>query len=99
MLEKRDCHRRSRRIYYDTDGISESQQEEITACDTCGGAWRIDSTSDRGAHILAVHIPRKACPSCREAGRKWYDQASIRRFDRVFLQDRAQDQYLVKKND
>jgi hypothetical protein len=48
---------------------------------------------------LAVHIPRKACPSCREAGLKWYDQASIKRYDRVFLQDRTQDQYLVKKSD
>jgi hypothetical protein len=99
ILEKRDSHRRTRRIYYDTDGISESQQEEITACDACGGAIRIDSVSDRGAHILAVHIPRKACPSCREAGLKWYDQASVKRFDRVFLQDRTQDQYLVKKSD
>ena len=99
MLEKRDSHRRTRRIYYDTDGFSESQQEEVTACDACGGALRIDSASDRGAHILAVHIPRKACPSCREAGRKWYDQASSKRFDRVFLQDRTQDQFLVKKGD
>jgi len=99
MLEKRDSHRRTRRIYYDTDGFSESQQEEVTACDACGGALRIDSVSDRGAHILAMHIPRKACPSCREAGRKWYDQASSKHFDRVFLQDRTQDQFLVKKGD
>ena len=98
MLEKRDCRRRTRRIYYDTDGFSESQQEEVTACDACGGALRIDSVSDRGAHILAVHIPRKACRRCRETGRKWYDQASIRHFDRVFLQDRTEDTFAVKTN-
>jgi hypothetical protein len=97
MLEKRDCRRRTRRIYYDTDGFSESQQEEVTACETCGGALRIDSTSDRGAHILAVHIPRKACPRCQETGHGWYDDASARRFDRVFLQDRPADNYHVKK--
>jgi hypothetical protein len=97
MLEKRDSHRRTRRIYYDTDGFSESQQEEITACDTCGGALRIDSRSDRGAHILAVHIPRKACPRCQKAGQAWYDDASSRRFDHIFLQDGPGGNYHVKK--
>jgi hypothetical protein len=95
--EKKDCHRRIRRIYYDTDGFSESQQEEVTACDQCGGAWRIDSTSDRGAHILAVHVPRKACPRCCEAGRAWFEQAPSKRFDQVFLQDRIEDQFVVKQ--
>jgi hypothetical protein len=96
MLENKDCHRRVRRIYYDTDGFAESQQEEVTACDHCGGAWKIDSTSDRGAHILAVHIPRKACPRCREAGRAWYEQTPLKRFDQVFLQDRTEDRFAVK---
>jgi acetoin utilization deacetylase AcuC-like enzyme len=97
LLAKTDCHRRTRRIYYDADGISESQQEEVRLCLDCGGALKIDSTSDRGAHILAVHIPRKACPRCREIGHGWYDDASVRRFDQVFLQDRPGDNYHVKK--
>jgi acetoin utilization deacetylase AcuC-like enzyme len=97
LLAKTDCHRRMRRIYYDADGISESQQEEVRLCLDCGGALRIDSTSDRGAHILAVHIPRKACPRCQEIGHGWYDDASVRRFDQVFLQDRPGDNYHVKK--
>jgi len=98
MLEKRDCHRRTRRIYYDTDGFSESQQEEVKICDACGGALRIDSVSDRGPHILAVHIPRKACTPCRQAGLQWYEQAIVKRFDRVFLQDGVEDRFVVKKN-
>ncbi|MGE5257116.1 MAG: histone deacetylase [Hyphomicrobiales bacterium] len=97
ILDQKDCNHRKRRIYYDTDGFSESQQEEVTLCEACGGALRIDSVSDRGAHILAVHIPRKACRQCREAGRAWYEQASIKRFDRVFLQDRTEDSFAVKK--
>jgi hypothetical protein len=98
ILARKDCNRRSRRIYYDTDGFSESQQEEVRLCESCGGALRIDSVSDRGAHILAVHIPRKACPRCRETGRKWYDQASLKHFDRVYLQDRTEDTLAVKTN-
>ena len=97
ILAKKDCHRRARRIYYDTDGFSESQQEEVTVCDACGGALRIDSVSDRGPHILAVHIPRTACPRCRQAGLQWYEQTPAKRFDRVFLQDRVEDKFSVKK--
>jgi acetoin utilization deacetylase AcuC-like enzyme len=98
MLDKRDCHRRARRIYYDTDGFAESQQEEVTVCETCGGALRIDSVSDRGPHILAVHIPRNACASCRQTGLRWYEQAAVKRFDRVFLQDGGADQFVIKKS-
>jgi hypothetical protein len=98
MLEKRDSHRRSRRIYYDTDGFSESQQEEVRICETCGGALRIDSVSDRGPHILAVHIPRSACARCRQAGLQWYEQAAAKRFDRVFLQDGGEDKFIIKKS-
>jgi hypothetical protein len=98
MLEQGNSHRRTRRIYYDTDGFAESQQEEVTPCEACGGALRIDSTSDRGPRILAVHIPRKACPRCRRSGLRWYEQAEAEHFDRVFLQDGGEDKFMVKKN-
>jgi hypothetical protein len=98
MLEKGDSHRRTRRIFYDTDRFAESQQEEVRICDACGGALRIDSVSDRGPHILAVHIPRKACGRCRQAGLQWYEQAPVKRFDRVFLQDGGEDKYILKKS-
>lgn len=97
MLADRGCHRRSRRIYYDTDGINESQEEVVQLCEECGGALKIESNSDRGAHVLAVHIPAKACRSCRETGYRWYDEARVKRFDSIFLQDRPQDKYTVKK--
>ncbi len=98
VLDKKDPHRRVRRIFYDTDGFSESQQEQVRLCTDCGGALRIDSTSDRGAHILAVHIPRKACSECRKAGHEWYQAAPVKHFDRVFLQDRTEDKFIVKKS-
>ena len=76
--------------------FTETQLEEVTPCERCGGALRIDSTTDRGAHILAVHIPHRACPACRDRGLAWFDEASPKRFDRIVLQDGPADRYAVK---
>jgi acetoin utilization deacetylase AcuC-like enzyme len=89
--------RRERRIFYDTDGITESQVEELRPCRECAGALRIDSTSDRGARILAVQVPRKACAACRAAGERWFEEAPAERFDHIFLQDRPQDRYRERR--
>ncbi len=85
-------HRR-RRIFYDTDMIQETQHETVRVCPECAGAIQIDSTSSRGAHILAVVIPRKACRGCREAGYQWYGSASPQSYDHIYLQDRPRDVY------
>lgn len=85
---------RSCSVFYDTDNIVEEQQETIRICDDCGGAWKIDSNSDRGRRILAIHIPRAACPTCIGQGRQWYDENRGGAYDRIFLQDRTTDQYL-----
>ena len=96
LLEKTNPRQRTRSIFYDTDGIHESQTEQIQICPDCAGALRIDSSSDHGAHILAVHIPRRACLKCREIGYKWYDSADTNHFDLLFLQDRPEDSYFKK---
>ncbi|MGA2935530.1 MAG: histone deacetylase [Syntrophobacteraceae bacterium] len=88
---------RDRRIFYDTDGITEIQKEEIRACPDCSGLLTIDSQADSGRRIFAVHIPRKACEQCRQAGYKTYDSTDIRRYNYVFLQDRTSDQYFSRK--
>ena len=98
LLEKTDPQKRTRTLFYDTDGIQESQSEQIQLCPDCAGALRIDSSSDRGAHILAVHIPRKACSKCKEIGHRWYDEASLGHFDNIYLQDRTEDKYIEKKS-
>ena len=82
---------RRRSIYYDTDNIHENQNETVRVCESCGGAWMIDSAAHGGRHILAVHIPRKACQSCRHQGAAWYAQADLDRFDKIYLQDRCRD--------
>jgi hypothetical protein len=97
LLEKKDPRYRNRRIFYDTDGFSEYQEEEIKVCSDCAGALRIDSASERGPHILAVHIPRNACPRCQDAGHAWFRQGSIKHFDQVLLQDRKEDKFSLKK--
>jgi acetoin utilization deacetylase AcuC-like enzyme len=94
ILKSKDFDERQRNIFYDTDGIHESQREKIRICTNCSGTFRVDSTSDRGYHIMAVHIPRKACKECRGLGYKWYDMANKDSFDIVFLQDRTEDKYL-----
>jgi ribosomal protein S27AE len=97
LLEKEDPQKRSRGIYYDTDGIQESQSDEVRICPDCAGALRIESSSDRGMRILAVHIPRKACGKCKETGYQWYDSADSTQFEMLFLRDRTEDKYIEKK--
>jgi acetoin utilization deacetylase AcuC-like enzyme len=88
---------RERRIFYDTDMIIEIQQEAVRACPDCSGLVTIDSQTDKGQRIFAIHIPRKACKACREAGYKTYDAVYGRGYNHFFLQDRTSDQYFSKK--
>ncbi len=92
----KDIDERTRSIFYDTDGIVEKQHETIRICPDCGGALKIDSSSDIGSHILAVHIPAHACKKCVETGYQWYESANLKHFNHVFLQDRTTDKYLKK---
>ncbi len=88
---------RDRRIFYDTDWIHESQQEKLRLCPDCPGVLTIDSSTDSGMRIYAVHIPRKACSACREIGYKCYDSVNRKRYDFAFLQDRPADLYFSKR--
>ncbi len=87
---------RRRSVFYDTEGIHESQNETLRLCPECSGALKIDSTSDRGAHILAIHVPRKSCNNCRNLGYQWYESAKTSAYDMICIQDRIDDSYLVK---
>jgi hypothetical protein len=96
VMDKTNPGRRQRQIYYDTDGIRESQVEQIQICDNCAGALRIDSTSSRGLHILGVHVPPGACDICKQIGNEWYESADQDTYDFIFLQDRTEDRYLQR---
>ena len=84
---------RQKEIFYDTDGIREQQHERLRSCRKCGGALSIESTSSLGRHILAVHIPREACPACRKTALLWHEEALHADFDQVYLQDRVRNIY------
>ena len=87
---------RERNIFYDTDNILETQWEKLRVCPDCSGVLGIDSETDRGYGIYAVHIPRKACNACRNLGYEWYESSDLKKYRRVFLQDRTRDEYLVR---
>jgi acetoin utilization deacetylase AcuC-like enzyme len=93
--ERRQFFERSRSIYYDTDGISENQNEVFRYCDACPGAFKIDTSATTGYHILGIHIPHGACQACRDQGMSWFDHPGGRYYA-VYLQDMDQDQYLVR---
>ncbi|MFZ7112626.1 MAG: histone deacetylase [Desulfatiglandales bacterium] len=81
-------------VYYDTDGIRETQNEKIRFCSDCAGVLGIESRASTGHSILAVHIPRRACRKCQETGRSWFDSAvKGKSFDHAYLQDRVQGLY------
>lgn len=96
LRDQGSCNNRRRQIFYDTDNILETQDEEICICDDCAGAIRIDSSSNYGKHILGIHIPRKACPNCIDKAWQWYDTANPATYGQVLLQDRTQDIYTEK---
>lgn len=68
--EPQDCIReqgffiRERRIYYDTDDVSEVQREELRDCSNCPGCRIIRSASSRSGPCLGVEIPENACLRC-----------------------------------
>jgi len=62
--------RRERDIYYDTDGLSEHQNEGIRLCPDCPGLTCIETSSDRVAKSLCLLLPRNACRRCRDLARR-----------------------------
>jgi hypothetical protein len=93
-------YKRSRQIYYDTDDISEQQQEEIRRCDECSGYRVILSVADKWRHsgkkVGAVIIPWHVCKRCRdEAGNAFERLKANRELGNVYLQDQEKDRYLL----
>jgi hypothetical protein len=88
--------KRKKQIYYDTDGISEQQEETVRVCDDCGGLVTIDSFADTGTRIFAVIIPGQSCPICRAEGEALFEQFQKGKYRYVYFQDRDRDIYRTK---
>jgi hypothetical protein len=88
--------KRKKFIYYDTDGISEQQEETVRICDDCGGLVMIESVADTGNSIFAVILPGRCCPECRHNGEMFFERTNRGKHVRVYLQDRERGICLVK---
>lgn len=86
---------RSRRIYFDTDNILETQTQRFSLCPRCSGLNTIDSRSDGGQRIFAITIPRDGCSNCVDAGYKLYRDTSLK-YTNVYLSDRVHDVFQSK---
>lgn len=92
---------RYRRIYYDTDEIMEEQQEEIRRCGECSGYRVVVSAAVKlrrpGRRVAAVLIPWHVCKRCRDEAEEAFERFKPdRELEYVYLQDVAEDRYLVK---
>ncbi|MCE5262861.1 MAG: histone deacetylase [Deltaproteobacteria bacterium] len=88
--------KRKKYIYYDTDGISEQQEETVRVCDDCGGLVMIESVADTENRIFAVVLPGQCCPECRSYGEMFYERTNRGKHNRIYFQDRERDLFLVK---
>ncbi len=90
--------KRAKRIYYDTAGIMASSEQEYRLCRNCPGLGIIHSRNDQKASLLAITIPRQACPFCEREGKRLFNQAKNMGFKKYYLQDQKNDQYQVADN-
>ncbi|MCK4259192.1 MAG: histone deacetylase [Halanaerobiales bacterium] len=99
---KNGFYQRKRKIFYDTDYISEEQNEIVKVCETtdCHGFLLIESI---GVHlnygkkvpVMAVVIPRLACKDCQEIARNKYNEyCQKKEYQYIYLQDQANEEYL-----
>ncbi len=78
--EPQDCQRengffiRERRIYYDTDGITEMQREELKDCGECSAYRIVRSACRQNGPCLGVEIFADACPRCESEALTFFHQ-------------------------
>lgn len=96
-IGSKDLIQKKRQIYYDTDGILETQTQNYPVCHDCSGYFFIDSKNDRGNHILGITIPLDACRNCTDRAKQLFQRAKKENYEQVILQDRPEDAYHLGK--
>ncbi len=87
--------RRKRTVYYDTDHITEYQNEFTKLCGHCPGVMRVETDSSRNPMCLGVQIPMRACPDCVAEGYRAFEAGQLKgKFRYLQLIDRKNKQYL-----
>lgn len=85
---------REKRIFYDTDGISERQVESVLVCGECSGMLRIETSSTVNPETLCIEIPLGACDSCCSEGLAQFENGQKSgRFRNVLLINRRMKDY------
>lgn len=69
---------RTKDIYYDTDGISESQVESVVICPDCAGTMKIETWSTAHPLSMGIHIPVSACERCVGLGLRAEEEARVK---------------------
>lgn len=69
---------RHKDIFYDTDGISESQVESILVCEGCPGVLKIETWSTVNPLSIGIQIPYGACDRCRGKGLQMWEEAQVK---------------------
>ena len=89
-----------RSIFYDTDGIRESQQNNFRICPDCCGFRLIESgaTQRDGSdyHVFCISLPAACCQTCSAEAYQIMEQVGKQEaLDFVFLQDRIKDEFHI----
>ncbi|MDO9516042.1 MAG: histone deacetylase [Syntrophales bacterium] len=96
LVKGKEWLHRDRGIFYDTDMISEHQEETVRICDECGGLITIASEASTGNRIFAVIVPGRGCPACRKKGEEIFETTGKGSYQYIYFQDRDRDIFLVK---
>ena len=89
-----EWYTRHKDIYYDTDGIMETQEESLHLCGNCRGLLKVVTSSSNNPLCLGVDIPLNACPACHDLGLKLAEEAQIKsEYRYVQLINRKDRQY------
>ncbi len=87
---------KTKRIYYDTDGISDSQLEKVKDCPHCSGYVTVDSKcKEKGLHVFSIMIPFHCCNNCVAEALDFYKNGSSH-YDYIYLQNQKENQFLRK---
>ena len=97
IFGKKDIYRRDKHIFYDTDNLSETQEETIYKCSKCPGLLAIDTYLRKSSKNLCISIPIYACPECLKKGKELFEKECKRNnYQQIYLQNKAEDIYLTK---
>ncbi|MBL3581282.1 histone deacetylase [Oleidesulfovibrio alaskensis] len=86
---------RTKDIFYDTDGINESQVESVRICPDCAGVMKIETWSTANPLSLGVQVPQNACEKCRGIGIRTVEEAHVKgNYRYIQLINRKDKQYV-----